>query len=84
MGKLLAIESIGAKAFAFCILNVTRTSETLRAERSEFDLGERTWIIPPQRMKKGTGNTEANPWPLRLARSKAWSSNWLGSGLLKA
>lgn len=51
MAKLLAIESIGAKAFAFCILNVTRTSETLKAERSEFNVDERTWIIPPHRMK---------------------------------
>lgn len=51
MAKLLAIESIGAKAFAFCILNVTRTSETLKAERPEFDVNDRTWIIPPQRMK---------------------------------
>lgn len=51
MAKLLAIESIGAKAFAFCILNVTRTSETILAERSEFDQRERIWVIPQQRMK---------------------------------
>lgn len=51
MANLLAIESIGAKAFAFCILNVTRTSETLLAERTEFDVDECIWIIPAQRMK---------------------------------
>jgi integrase len=51
MAKLLAVESIGAKAFAFCILNVTRTSETLRAEKTEFNLAEKIWVIPPERMK---------------------------------
>lgn len=51
MAKLLATESIGAKAFAFCILNVTRTSETLYAERCEFDMSARTWVIPAERMK---------------------------------
>ena len=51
MAELLATESIGAKAFAFCILNVTRTSETLYAERTEFDLSERVWTIPSERMK---------------------------------
>jgi len=51
MARLLAIESIGAKAFAFCILNVTRTSETILAERAEFKVDERVWVIPPERMK---------------------------------
>ncbi len=53
MGELLSIESMGAKAFAFCILNVTRTSETLLAEKAEFDSEERLWTIPAVRMKAG-------------------------------
>ncbi len=51
MKQLGAVDTIGARAFAFCILNVTRTSETLLAEVSEFDLEKRVWIIPPVRMK---------------------------------
>jgi len=53
MKELAAIDTIGAKAFAFCILNVTRTSETLLAEVTEFDLDKGAWLIPPVRMKAG-------------------------------
>jgi integrase len=53
MKDLLAIDTVGAKAFAFCILNATRTSETLLAELSEFDDKNDTWTIPPERMKAG-------------------------------
>jgi integrase len=32
-------------------LTATRTSETILAEWNEFDLGAKTWTIPPNRMK---------------------------------
>lgn len=74
MKSLAAIDSIGAKAFAFCILNVTRTSETLLAELPEFDLEERVWIIPPVRMKAGKEHriplTDASLEILDYARKK--------------
>jgi len=53
MNELVSIDTIGAKAFAFCILNATRTSETLLAETREFDLEKKIWTIPPVRMKAG-------------------------------
>ncbi|QGZ93427.1 tyrosine-type recombinase/integrase [Terricaulis silvestris] len=40
-------------AFELLILTATRTSETLNAGWTEFDLDERIWTIPPERMKAG-------------------------------
>jgi integrase len=40
-----------ARALEFCILNVTRTSETICAEWTEFANNTGTWIIPADRMK---------------------------------
>ena len=42
-----------ARALEFVILTAARTSEVLRAEWSEFDLAERVWTIPAERMKAG-------------------------------
>jgi integrase len=42
-----------AMALEFLILTATRTSETLKAEWSEFDFKNRIWVIQPQRMKAG-------------------------------
>lgn len=53
MKELMAIDTVGAKAFAFCILNVTRTSETILAELPEFDTDNMSWTIPSIRMKAG-------------------------------
>jgi hypothetical protein len=39
--------------FELLILTATRTSETLNARWTEFDLAERTWTIPAERMKAG-------------------------------
>lgn len=52
--QLLRTKSdFSAKALALTILCGTRTSETLNATWSEFDLDERTWTIPATRMKAG-------------------------------
>ena len=40
-------------ALEFMLLTATRTSETIMARWSEFDLESRTWAIPAERMKAG-------------------------------
>jgi integrase len=44
---------ISARALEFVILTATRTSETIGAEWSEFDLASKIWTIPGVRMKSG-------------------------------
>ncbi len=51
MDDLRQREGISARALEFAILTATRTTETLRAEWSEFDLAAGLWTIPPDRMK---------------------------------
>ncbi len=53
MNALREREAIAARALEFCVLTATRTSETLLAQWSEFDLGEGIWTIPAKRMKAG-------------------------------
>ncbi|MDC7675602.1 tyrosine-type recombinase/integrase [Asticcacaulis machinosus] len=56
-GKLvqfdLALPSMSALALEFTILTAARTSEVLLARRSEFDLDQKLWIVPGERMKSG-------------------------------
>jgi len=40
-----------ARALEFCILGANRTGEVIGARRKEFDLPNRVWIIPGERMK---------------------------------
>jgi integrase len=42
---------VSARALEFTILTATRTSETIGAKWSEFDLQEKMWTIPAERMK---------------------------------
>jgi integrase len=44
-------DGLGALALRFTILTCTRTNESLKARWGEFDLAERLWIIPAERMK---------------------------------
>ena len=53
MAALRSRQSLAAQALELCILTVTRTSEVLAAEWSEFDLEKALWTIPAQRMKAG-------------------------------
>ena len=46
-------ESVASIALEFCILTVTRSSETLGAVWSEFDLAKGVWTISAKRMKAG-------------------------------
>ncbi|WP_342210869.1 tyrosine-type recombinase/integrase [Lampropedia puyangensis] len=51
MTELLQQDSMGAKALAFVILTATRSGEVRNATWDEFDLEERVWTIPAERMK---------------------------------
>lgn len=46
-------EGVSAEALQFLILTAARTSEVLQAEWVEFDVGNRLWTIPAERMKAG-------------------------------
>jgi integrase len=51
LAELRQQRGIGAKALEFAILTAVRTGEAIGAPWDEFDLAERTWTIPPERMK---------------------------------
>jgi integrase len=51
VAELRERDGIAARALEFLILTATRTSETLNATWDEFDLENRIWTIPPERMK---------------------------------
>jgi integrase len=46
-------KSVAAFALEFVILTATRSSEALGARWVEFDLANKVWTIPPERMKAG-------------------------------
>lgn len=56
MQQLLQGHRVGARAFAFCILTASRTSEVLLASWDEFDLEAGAWTIPASRMKMARGH----------------------------
>jgi integrase len=43
----------GARALEFTILTAARTAETIGAQWTEFDLDQRLWTVPADRMKAG-------------------------------
>ena len=53
MTALQAMEGISPRALEICILTATRTSETVEARWPEFDLDNKMWTIPAERMKAG-------------------------------
>lgn len=44
-------QTVVARAFEFCILNATRTNETMGMRWDEFDEKARLWTVPAARMK---------------------------------
>lgn len=50
-------ESISSYALEFTILTAARTSQTIMAEWSEFNLRERCWTVPAERMKADREHT---------------------------
>lgn len=53
MAELREREGISARALEFLILNASRTGEVIGAIWGEFDLAEKIWTIPAERMKAG-------------------------------
>jgi integrase len=53
MAQLMAVEGMGASALIFAVLTACRSGEVRLAQWSEFDLQERLWTIPADRMKAG-------------------------------
>jgi integrase len=53
MAALRSQEGIGARAFEFLILTAARTGEVIGARWEEFDLGQKVWTVPAERMKGG-------------------------------
>jgi integrase len=53
MAELRQQEGVGAKALEFTILTAARTGEAIGARWGEFNLAERLWTVPGERMKAG-------------------------------
>ena len=53
MGRLRQCEGMAATALEFAILAAARSGEVFGARWLEFDLKEKTWVIPAERMKAG-------------------------------
>jgi integrase len=53
MADLRQQEGVGARSLEFAILTAARTGEVIGARWDEFDLGERVWTVPAERMKAG-------------------------------
>jgi integrase len=51
MAALAEHGGVGARALEFTILAAARTSETLEARPTEFDMSDKIWIVPGERMK---------------------------------
>lgn len=53
MAELRRHDDPSARALELAILTAVRPGEVLQARWDEFDLAERLWIVPPERMKAG-------------------------------
>jgi integrase len=53
MTKVAQQQGVAARALEFLILTATSSSETVNAVWSEFDLANKVWVVPAQRMKAG-------------------------------
>lgn len=57
MASLTTCEGVGARALEFTILTACRSSEATKARWSEFNLRDKVWTIPAERMKAGKEHT---------------------------
>lgn len=57
MAELAKCDGVGAKALEFTILTACRSGEVTKARWSEFNLKDRVWTIPAERMKAGKEHT---------------------------
>ena len=53
MAALASQQGLTPRALEFVILTASRTSEALGARWEEFDLGQKVWVVPAERMKAG-------------------------------
>jgi integrase len=53
MAQLKKRDAVAARAVELAILTATRTGEVIGAKWAEFDLHDRVWTIPAERMKGG-------------------------------
>ncbi len=53
MRALREQEGIAALALEFAVLTAARTSEVIGAAWTEFDISEKTWTVPAERIKAG-------------------------------
>ena len=56
MAELRQQEGVAPRALEFAILTACRTGEVIGARWDEFNLAERVWSIPAERMKSGKGH----------------------------
>jgi integrase len=85
MSDLRGQEGIAARALEFLILTAARTGEVIGARWDEFDLGEKLWAIPGERMK--AGREHRAPLSLRalaildeLRALRAYGGEWVFPG----
>jgi Arm DNA-binding domain/Phage integrase family len=83
MAELRARPGVAARALEFLILTAARTGEVRFARWSEFDLAERVWTIPGERMKGGKAHRVPLSDRALPARASArrrcgvpWSQQW--------
>jgi integrase len=57
LSEIRRMEGIAARCLEFAVLTVSRTSEALLAEWSEFDLTQGLWTVPAARMKAKEAHT---------------------------
>jgi len=53
MEELRKLKGYGPRCLEFVVLTACRSGEARMAQWSEFDMGEKTWNIPGERMKSG-------------------------------
>jgi integrase len=78
---------VSAACLEFCILTATRSGETMGAQWSEFDLENKTWSIPAERMKvKGAHRVPLNERCMEiLSRQREYrTSEYVFSGYNRA
>ncbi|MBA2352290.1 MAG: integrase arm-type DNA-binding domain-containing protein [Burkholderiales bacterium] len=83
MAELRQQHGIASLALEFLILTATRTGETIGARPEEFDLNEKVWTVPAQRMKsKRLHRVPLSPRALAIVESliKAGEGDYVFAG----
>jgi integrase len=82
MSELRQVEGLPARALEFLILTASRTDEAREAQWDEFDLTERLWTVPAERMKgKETHRVPLSDAAMRLLEALPRDSQFVFPGL---